>query len=135
MAKSKCPAVSINIGGNQTTSQFLAKSSTVQLINDGIIAGSGTIETGVFNNRYYGQVRVGAGELLVIDSASDFISTTDALPLTNYGVMQVFGTLDAFADLEFDRAPSTTLHAVQPFQNLRVDRPTGRRIRAISTAG
>jgi T5SS/PEP-CTERM-associated repeat protein len=114
----------INVGG-VTGEDNEARSSTVQLINDGVITGSGRIETGVFNNRYFGEVRVDAGQKLVIDSSSDFDGITSALPLTNYGVMQVFGTVDAKAELEFDRAPSTLLDVVQPFQNLRVERPTG----------
>lgn len=116
----------INIGGNiDVTQTNEARANSVQLINDGIISGSGRIETGVFNNRYLGEVRIGAGQTLVVDSSSDVTGINASLPLTNYGVMQVFGTDDARAELEFDRAPTTSVQPVQPFQNLRVARPTG----------
>ncbi len=124
---------SINVGG-VTGDPNEARSDTVQLINDGVISGSGYIATGVFNNRYFGEVRVGAGETLVIDSSSDFTGVTSAHPLTNYGVMQVFGTVDLKAELEFDRAPATLLDTIQPFRNLRVERPAGAPW-PISTAG
>lgn len=114
----------INVGG-VTGESDEARSDTVQVLNDGIISGSGRIQTGVFNNRYFGEVRVSAGETLVVDSSSDFIVGSSSAPLTNFGVMQVFGTVDARAELEFDRAPSTLLDPIQPFRNLRVERPTG----------
>ena len=60
----------INIGG-VTGDDNEARANSVQLINDGVIQGSGRIETGVFNNRYFGEVRVAAGETLVIDSSAD----------------------------------------------------------------
>lgn len=117
----------INIGGSSDpTTQGgndNARSDTVQLINDGIIGGTGHIYTGVFNNRYFGEVRVDAGQTLVIDSSSDFVGATAAQPLTNFGVMQVFGTVEQKAELEFDRAPSTTTAPIQPFHNFRVARP------------
>lgn len=96
------------------------------VINDGVIQGNGRINTGVFRNRYLGEVRVGPNEHLIIDSSSDFRDPgTDAAPLVNWGVMQAFGTQDAKADLEFERALDDPTFPVQPFLNLRIDRPAG----------
>jgi len=116
----------INVGGSSDPASqggSNARSDTVQLINDGVITGTGRIYTGVFNNRYYGEVRVNAGQSLLIDSSADFLGAASAQPLTNFGVMQVFGTVEQKAELEFDRAPSTTLAPIQPFHNYRVERP------------
>ena len=123
----------INVGG-VTGEDNEARPNSVQLINDGVIAGNGRIETGVFNNRYFGEVRVGAGEILVIDSSSDFIGADRLRALTNFGVMQVFGTVDAKAELEFDRAPDTTLDPIQPFRNLPRRAASRRRRSPISSA-
>lgn len=98
---------------------------TVQLLNDGAISGSGRIYTGVFRNRYLGEVRVGPGEKLLVDSASEFRSDQDLPPLVNWGVIQVLGTEDQRAEIEFDRAPDAPDNPLQPFRNLRVARPTG----------
>lgn len=97
---------------------------TVQLVNDGVIAGSGRIYTGVFRNRYLGEIRVGPSEKLLVDSASEFRSDQDLPPLVNWGVIQVLGTRDQRAEIEFDRAPNAPSNPVQPFRNLRVARPT-----------
>ena len=93
---------------------------SVQVINDGIIRGSGTIQTGVFRNRYLGQVRVDAGQALTIDSSSQFQSAGGASPpepLVNYGTIEVLGTSQAQAQLEFVRSPSNTGAPVRPFIN------------------
>ena len=115
----------ITVGSATGPNNNDARENSIQLLNDGVITGSGRIETGVFNNRYYGEVRVSGGQKLVIDSSADFAPGTDDLPLTNYGVIQALGTGDLRAELEFDRAPSTLQAPIQPFQNLRVERPTG----------
>jgi hypothetical protein len=118
----------INVGGSSDPGgggNNNARSDTVQLINDGVITGTGHIFTGVFNNRYFGEVRVNAGQTLVIDSASDFFGATPSQPLTNFGVIQVFGTVEQKAELEFDRAPNTPTAPIQPFHNFRVPRPAG----------
>jgi T5SS/PEP-CTERM-associated repeat protein len=98
---------------------------TVQVLNDGIIEGSGRIDTGIFRNRYLGEVRVGAGEKLLIDSASEFRTPTDLQPLANWGVIQVIGTSDMPAEFEIERAPNAPQDPIRPFLNLRVPRPTG----------
>ncbi|HVT30664.1 MAG TPA: dockerin type I domain-containing protein, partial [Lacipirellulaceae bacterium] len=103
--------------GNQGTPD------AVQVINDGVIMGSGTIRTGVFRNRYLGQVRVNAGDSLLISSSSQFTSGTNQTPpdpLINYGLVEVLGTRDSPAQLEFERAPTTPL---QPFINRPVFLP------------
>ncbi len=114
----------INVGG-VTGQNNEARANSVQLINDGVISGTGRIETGVFNNRYLGEIRVDAGQSLVIDASADVTGVVNSPPLTNYGVMQVIGTVESRAELEFDRAPAAPLAPIQPFQNLRVDRPMG----------
>ncbi len=84
----------IQLGTAQGGTQNQATPDTVQVINDGLIAGTGRINTGVFRNRYLGQVRVDPGQSLVIDSSSQFSSAggaTPAEPLSNYGKIQVFG--------------------------------------------
>jgi hypothetical protein len=111
-----------NVNGNDTE----ARNNSVQLINDGVISGTGRIITGGFNNRYFGEVRVSGGQKLVIDSAADVDPGNTGSPvLTNFGVIQALGNGDLAAEIEFDRAPSVALQPIQPFQNLRVERPTG----------
>jgi T5SS/PEP-CTERM-associated repeat protein len=102
--------------GNSGGGQNQATPDTVQVINDGLITGTGTINTGVFRNRYLGQVRVDAGQSLVVNSSSSFLTAggaTPSEPLTNYGHIQVFGNSQAQAQLEFVRAPGD-----RPFLNL-----------------
>ena len=102
------------------------REDNVQLLNDGVISGTGRIETGVFRNRYLGEVRVDAGQSLVIASSSEFVNTAqDLQPLSNFGVMRVLGTEDQRAQLEIERPPNTDLDPIQPFRNLRVERPMG----------
>jgi T5SS/PEP-CTERM-associated repeat protein len=126
----------INIG-NGTTIDPLSRHTV--LMNDGVISGSGRIQTGVFDNRYLGEVRVGAGEKLIIDAASEYNANPPApgdssafpdapiSPHVNYGVIQVFGTVDANAEIEFDRSPTDNSEGQpgQPMRNERVARPTG----------
>jgi hypothetical protein len=98
----------------------------VQILNDGVIEGSGRIDTGIFRNRHLGEVRVGPSEKLLIDSGSEFRSDAPAEPpLANWGVIQVHGANDLAAELEIERAPNTDMDPVQPFRNLRIPRPMG----------
>ena len=95
----------INVGGvTGENNDTEVRENSVQLINDGVISGSGRINTGVFNNRYFGEIRVGGGEKLLIDASADLSAGTGSPVLTNYGVIQVLGTGDLRAELEFDRA-------------------------------
>ena len=107
------------IGGQQN----LGTPNSVQVINDGLITGTGRITTGVFRNRYLGRVRVDAGQSLVIDSSGDFSTATGVTsiePVSNYGTIEVLGNSQAQAQIEFVRSPSesTTTTAVRPFVNL-----------------
>ncbi len=113
----------INVGGGTATD---ARGDTTIVLNDGVIQGSGRILTGTFRNRYLGEVRVGPNEHLIIDSSSQVVdASSDITALANYGVMQVFGTEDAKAELEFERAPADPQNPIQPFLNLRIARPVG----------
>jgi T5SS/PEP-CTERM-associated repeat protein len=94
-----------NNPGSGTTNE--GRNSFINVLNDGVIKGGGRIETGTFNNRYYGEVRVDPGNTLIIDSSSRFqLGTTDAIPITNFGLIEVIGTQDQRAELEFVRAPA-----------------------------
>jgi T5SS/PEP-CTERM-associated repeat protein len=97
-----------------------------QLLNDGVITGGGFIQTGVFVNRYFGEVRVNPAQSLVIEASAEFLTPAqDNPPLANFGNIQVLGSGDLYAELEFERAPDTPLEPIQPFLNLRVPRPVG----------
>ena len=98
-----------------------------QVVNDGVIAGTGRIETGIFRNRYLGQVRVGPGDDLVINASARFTDPlpgpgagpgSKLVPLSNYGLIEVIGTADMPAQLEFERAADAPQNPVQPFLNL-----------------
>lgn len=104
------------IGGTQNQ----GTSDAVQVINDGLIKGTGRINTGVFRNRYLGTVRVDAGQSLVIEATAELRGTTPLDPLTNYGMIQVLGTSQGQAQLEFVRGPSDPENGniVSPFLNL-----------------
>lgn len=117
----------INIGGSSSTggSEGQGRQDTMKVLNDGVISGTGRISTGVFHNRYVGEVRVNAGQSLLIEATSEFSTTgtAQAEPLANWGVIRTLGTSDQRAHLEFDRAPNTLQDPVRPFQNLRAERP------------
>jgi T5SS/PEP-CTERM-associated repeat protein len=115
----------ISIGSGEEGGQGDARESSVQVLNDGVIRGFGRIETGVFNNRYFGEVRVDAGHRLVIDSSSQFAgSGVDAAPLSNYGLIQVIGTAEARAEIEFERGvDEMAAEPNQPFRNLFLAEP------------
>jgi T5SS/PEP-CTERM-associated repeat protein len=108
--------------GTGTPSPFI---DDVQVLNDGVVQGDGSIQTGVFNNRYYGQVRVSAGEKLKIISDATLPPPLHRVPLANWGVIEVFGTEDSRAEIEFDRKldssfPNPTDNA---FNNLNLPAP------------
>jgi hypothetical protein len=116
----------IQVGSAVGGQQNQATPNNVQLINDGLITGTGRINTGVFRNRYLGKVRVDPGQSLVIDSTADFSTAAGATgqvePLSNYGTIEVLGNSQGQAQLEFVRSPSesTTTSGVRPFVNLPV---------------
>jgi T5SS/PEP-CTERM-associated repeat protein len=114
-------------GTDEGTDEDDAVPDSVQLLNDGVITGSGRIETGVFVNRYVGEVRIDPGQSLIIDSASEFDATVPGQPppLVNFGVIRVLGTADQRAYLEFERSPETLEEDIQPFRNSRIERPMG----------
>jgi T5SS/PEP-CTERM-associated repeat protein len=102
----------INIGSPVTSGtpggQNQPKPDSVGVVNDGVIKGTGYINTGTFHNRYYGQVRVETGQSLTINSASAGVvipNQTFIPPLVNYGLIEVLGTADSRSSLEFVRAP------------------------------
>ena len=93
----------ISIGAADPTGED-ARSANIQVINDGVIEGGGRIDTGVFRNRYLGQVRVGPAQSLLIDSSAEFDpDEIDEEPLINFGLIEVIGTVDARAELEIIR--------------------------------
>ena len=70
----------IQVGSPLGGQQNQATPNTVQVINDGLITGTGRINTGVFRNRYLGKVRVDPGQSLVIDSSAEFSTAGGATP-------------------------------------------------------
>jgi hypothetical protein len=118
----------INIGELNTTggaSNSQSRGPNNQLVNDGVIQGTGTIQTGVFRNRHLGTIRVLAGQNLIISASSEFTTGSiipDQLPLQNYGTIQALGSSQAYATLEFVR-PNTgdTTRPVTRFQNFRLN--------------
>jgi hypothetical protein len=102
-----------------------------RLINDGVVSGHGDISVGQFRNRALGQVRVGAGQTLVIAANGRFDASemSDQLPLQNYGLIEVIGNSQARAELEFVRTPGTSPdlpdEPVTPFINFRQATVTG----------
>lgn len=104
----------INIGtAVATQNQTQAKSDAIRVINDGVIKGYGEIDTGVFQNRYLGQVRVdqtSQGRPLVIYANAAHVTgpgVTTPDPIVNFGLIEVIGTQDARSELDFERAPAT----------------------------
>jgi T5SS/PEP-CTERM-associated repeat protein len=106
--------VGAGIGGTQSEST----SDKVQVVNDGLIRGYGRIETGGFRNRYFGQVRVSEGESLIIDSTAEFVNEVqNQYPLINFGLIEVLGTADQPAELEFVRPPASLGNPLTPLIN------------------
>lgn len=97
----------------------------VQIINDGTIMGYGEIYTGIFANRYLGRVEVGAGESLYIEANTLSQPPMHREPLVNWGVIEVRGTEDAPAEIEFDRTfdPVTADPSENTFKNLLLSSP------------
>jgi len=99
----------------------------VELVNDGVIQGSGRIDTGLFRNRYQGRVSVGAGESLTVAASGEFEDPTDDIPpLLNYGLIEAIGTAEERAELVFERVidpdPAVAI-PLQRFQNLPLATP------------
>lgn len=116
----------LDLGVAEGTDEDDGIPDSVQLLNDGVIEGYGRINAGVFVNRYLGEVRVNAGQSLVIDARAEFLSTPGRpQPLSNFGVIRVLGTADQRAYLEFERAPTTPEEEIQPFRNMRLELPPG----------
>src|SRR6185503_14402400 len=101
----------INIGtAVPTQNQTQAKSDAIRVINDGVIKGYGEIDTGVFQNRYLGRVAVDPGKTLTIFANAQHVvdpNVTTPDPLVNFGLIEVIGTNDFRAELDFERAPVT----------------------------
>jgi hypothetical protein len=90
----------------------------MQIINDGIISGHGRIDTGIFRNRFYGQMEVLTGQRLTINAATEFDDPDDdAIPMANWGIIRVIGNEDFRAELEFNRAKSPPGAPLAPFEN------------------
>jgi hypothetical protein len=94
------------------------RQDNIAIINDGVISGSGRIDTGVFRNRYFGEIRVGPGQKLLVDATSEFQTAQDLTPMANWGLIDVIGTPEARSEIEFERAPDATMDPIQPFFNL-----------------
>ena len=116
----------INIGAPDNTGQH-SRGDRTQLVNDGVIEGTGTIQTGVFRNRYLGRVIVNAGQSLVVNAASNLSpnpSSTTFDPLLNFGTINVIGTQFSPAMIEFQRSNpdgTTTVNGIRnSFQNMRI---------------
>lgn len=98
-----------------------SRQDQIQVVNDGVITGSGTILTGVFRNRYLGRVIVNPGDTLHISATSNFPTgaTTNAFyPLDNFGLIEVTGTQDARATLDFQRPVGNSNTGALPGQPL-----------------
>jgi T5SS/PEP-CTERM-associated repeat protein len=103
--------------------QLDGRQDNIALVSDGVISGGGRIDTGLFWNRYFGEIRVGAGQKLLVDATSEFVSEPpDEQPLINWGLIDIIGTPEARAEIEFERAPNTETEAnpIRPFLNATV---------------
>lgn len=104
-----------------------------RLINDGVVVGNGSISVLQFRNRVLGEVRVGAGQKLLVDATGSFLAVPnipvpgeEEYPLSNYGVVQVLGTDTERAEIEFRRGPgvpTAPIEITRPFLNLPVVGP------------
>ena len=95
----------------------------VILVNDGVISGSGRIDTGLFHNRHLGEVRVGEGDTLLINSTSMLeVDSSDiqSVPLVNYGLIDVHD-----GEIELTRGEDDISESANPiyrsFRNLRLE--------------
>lgn len=109
------------LGGFETGEDPDPEIDNVRVINDGLISGDGTISTGRFQNRVLGQVRVGAGQKLLVNATGRFNATLNQEPMINYGLMEIVGNAQNRAEIEFDRADSSVSNdQVRPFINARL---------------
>ncbi len=95
----------------------------VILVNDGVISGSGRIDTGLFHNRHLGEMRVGEGDTLLINSTSmlEVVSSNiQFAPLVNYGLIEVHD-----GEIELTRGEDDIADSANPiyrsFGNLRLE--------------
>jgi PEP-CTERM motif len=97
--------------------------TTYRLLNDGNVGGSGAISVGQFRNRALGQVHVAAAEKLVVNSTGQFFNPlNDEELLSNYGLIDVLGTEQNRAEINFNYTPNnvTGINALtRPFINFR----------------
>jgi hypothetical protein len=103
-----------------------------RLINDGYVGGDGSVTTLQLRNRVLGRIQVNADEKLRFTATGaydevDNVPLPDELeyPLSNYGVVDVFGTETARAEIEFVRdvvSPDvdTATNFTRPFLNLPI---------------
>ncbi len=107
----------LSIGGNiGTDPQSSEPNDQIRLFNDGKISGDGEITTGVFYNRYYGEMEVGINQHMIVNALSQFTNPSLQLyPWVNWGVIRVIGNHDYQAELDFER--STMDGLASPFQN------------------
>ncbi len=104
-----------------------------RLINDGIVTGTGSISVLQFRNRVLGEVRVDAGQKLLVDSTGQYteadnfpLPDEEEYPLSNYGLIKVTGTETELAEIEFRRTPGTIIapiDPIRPFLNLPLPGP------------
>jgi hypothetical protein len=108
----------INVGTNTGDVQALeGRSSNMEIVNDGVISGSGQITTGTFRNRFHGEIEIVTGERLVIAPQAIFEDVDDdAPPAINWGIIRVIGNHDFRAELEINREPDPS-GLPAPFQN------------------
>lgn len=106
-----------------------------RLINDGIVSGNGTVSTLQFRNRVLGQILVGAGQNLIFNASGAYTEADNVplpdeqeYPLSNYGVVDVLGTQNARAEINFNRNPvgvPASGNITRPFLNLPVTGTAG----------
>jgi T5SS/PEP-CTERM-associated repeat protein len=103
------------------------RGDNVRVMNDGVITGTGRINTGIFRNRYFGVVSVDPGQSLIVQSTAEVNAVPAQDAMVNFGVIRVHGTVDQRSQIEFERAVAGTgpASSVEPFRNKRIERPTG----------
>jgi hypothetical protein len=105
-----------------------------RLINDGVVSGDGVISVLQFRNRVLGEVIVNAGQNLRVEATGGYAAPVTNIPLdngpeyplSNYGVIKALGTVEARAQLTFDRnhvTVPTPTDVTRPFLNLPVVGP------------
>jgi T5SS/PEP-CTERM-associated repeat protein len=109
----------ITIGTNIGDPLAGERSDLIRLLNDGEISGGGRIDTGIFRNRYLGELEVNINQKLIIDATAEFDNPSqDGPPMINWGVIRVIGNHDFKAELDFERLPGTD--PLTRFLNLRL---------------